>query len=65
MLRLKLGLPCGIYKRRRQTILTIAAVAIAVFIIIFIQTLVTGVQERILKDLLGTLPHVTVEPPDP
>lgn len=48
-----------------QTLLTIAAVAIAVTVIIFIQTLITGVQRRIFKDLMGSLPHITVKPPDP
>ena len=47
-----------------QTLLTVAAVAIAVTVIIFIQTLITGVQARIFKDLLGSLPHITVKPLD-
>jgi lipoprotein-releasing system permease protein len=47
-----------------QTLLTMAAVAMAVTVIIFINTLITGVQERILKDLLGALPHITVKPLD-
>jgi lipoprotein-releasing system permease protein len=48
-----------------QTWLTISAVAIAVTVIIFIQTLITGVQQRFLRDLVGSLPHVTVKAPDP
>jgi lipoprotein-releasing system permease protein len=48
-----------------QTWLTISAVAIAVAVIIFIQTLITGVQQRFLKDLVGSLPHITVKAPDP
>ncbi|MDX1931757.1 MAG: FtsX-like permease family protein [Capsulimonadales bacterium] len=47
-----------------QTALTVAAVAMAVTVIIFINSLITGVQERILKDLLGSLPHITVKPLD-
>jgi lipoprotein-releasing system permease protein len=48
-----------------QTLLTVAAVAIAVTLIIFIQTLITGVQKRFFADMIGSLPHVTVKPPDP
>jgi lipoprotein-releasing system permease protein len=48
-----------------QTWLTVAAVAIAVTVIVFIECLLTGVQGRILGDLLGSLPHVTIKPPDP
>ncbi|GAB4457955.1 MAG: ABC transporter permease [Armatimonadaceae bacterium] len=48
-----------------QTWLTVFAVAIAVTVIVFIECLLTGVQARILNDLLGALPHVTVKPPDP
>ena len=48
-----------------QTWLTICAVAIAVTVIIFIQTLITGVQKRFVGDLVGPLPHVTVKMPDP
>jgi lipoprotein-releasing system permease protein len=48
-----------------QTWLTVAAVAIAVTVIVFIQTLITGVQQRILNDLLGSTPHITVKPRDP
>ena len=48
-----------------QTVLTICAVAIAVTLIIFIQTLITGVQQRFVGDLVGPLPHLTVRAPDP
>jgi len=48
-----------------QTVLTVLAVAIAVTVIIFIQTLITGVQQRFVNDLVGPLPHVTVKAPDP
>ena len=48
-----------------QTVLTVFAVAIAVTVIIFIQTLITGVQRRFIGDLVGPLPHITVKPPDP
>lgn len=48
-----------------QSVLTVCAVAIAVTVIIFIQTLITGVQRRFIHDLIGPLPHVTVKAPDP
>ena len=48
-----------------QTLLTVSAVAIAVTVIIFIQTLITGVQQRFVGDLVGPLSHVTIKPPDP
>lgn len=48
-----------------QTLLTVAAVAIAVTVIIFINTLITGVQQRILKDLLGQLAHINIKAPNP
>jgi lipoprotein-releasing system permease protein len=48
-----------------QTVLTVFAVAIAVTMIIFIQTLITGVQQRFVNDLVGPLAHITVRMPDP
>ena len=50
---------------RGQTVLTVFAVAIAVTVIIFIQTLITGVQRRFIGDLVGSLSHVTIKAPDP
>lgn len=50
-----------------QTLLTVGAVAIAVTVVVFINSLITGLQERLLHDNIGSLPHVTVRmrPPDP
>ena len=48
-----------------QTLLTVSAVAIAVTVIIFIQTLITGVQQRFVGDLVGPLSHVPIKLPDP
>lgn len=50
---------------RWQTVLTVAAVAVAVVVIIFITSLIQGVQKRYFKDLIGSIPHVTVKPPEP
>lgn len=50
-----------------QTALTVGAVAIAVTVVIFINSLIDGLQTRLLRDNIGSLPHVTVRmpPPDP
>lgn len=50
---------------RWQTVLTVAGVAVAVVVIIFITSLIKGVQKRFFGDLIGSIPHVTVKPPDP
>lgn len=44
-----------------QSLLTILTVAVAVMVMIFINSLVLGLQNRILKDQIGSLPHVTVK----
>jgi lipoprotein-releasing system permease protein len=45
-----------------QTALTVAAVAIAVVLIIFISSLINGLQVGLIEDILGGLPLVTVTP---
>lgn len=50
---------------RGQTGLTVAAVAAAVCLIIFINCLLNGVQARFIRDLIGAIAHVTVKVPDP
>ena len=47
-----------------QTGLTIGTVAIAVTVMIFINSLILGLQQRILRDQIGALPHITVKMPD-
>lgn len=47
-----------------QTLLTVATVGISVMVMIFINSLILGVQNRILKDQIGSLPHVTVKMAD-
>lgn len=49
---------------RGQTVLTMVAVAVAVIAIVFIQSLIIGVQQIILDDLLGSLPEITVRARD-
>jgi len=48
-----------------QTGLTVAAVAAAVCLIVFINCLLLGVQARFIRDLIGAIAHVTVKMPDP
>lgn len=50
---------------RGQTGLTVAAVAAAVCLIIFINCLLLGVQARFIRDLIGAIAHITVKVPDP
>lgn len=50
---------------RGQTGLTVAAVAAAVCLIIFINCLLQGVQARFINDLIGSLAHISVKVPDP
>jgi lipoprotein-releasing system permease protein len=48
----------------RQTILTIFAVAIAAMVVLFVQVTISGMQTRLMRDLVGSLSHVTVKPAD-
>lgn len=50
---------------RGQTGLTVAAVAAAVCLIVFINCLLLGVQTRFINDLIGSLAHISVKVPDP
>lgn len=50
---------------RGQTGLTVAAVAAAVCLIIFINCLLLGVQTRFVDDLIGSMAHISVKVPDP
>jgi lipoprotein-releasing system permease protein len=44
-----------------QSLLTIMTVAVAVTVMIFINSLVLGLQNRILHDQIGSLPHITIK----
>lgn len=48
----------------RQTLLTIFAVSIAAMVVLFVQVTITGMQTRIIRDLSGSLSHVTIKPAD-
>lgn len=47
-----------------QTALTLGTVAIAVTVMIFINSLILGLQRRILRDQIGALPHITIKMPE-
>jgi lipoprotein-releasing system permease protein len=48
-----------------QTVLIIAGVAMAVTLVIFISGLIFGLQRRIVTTIIGTIPQVTISPPEP
>lgn len=48
-----------------QTLLTISAVAAGVFIVIFITSLIFGLQDKQAQLLTGTIAHITVRVEDP
>lgn len=50
---------------RGQTGLTVAAVAAAVCLITFLNCLLLGVQTRFIRDLIGSMAHISVKVPDP
>lgn len=47
-----------------QSLLTIGVVAISVLLIIYLWTIISGTQTRIVQSTTGALPHITVEPPE-
>lgn len=47
-----------------QTVLTIFSVAIAAMVVLFVQITISGMQTRLLANLIGRLPHVTIKPAD-
>lgn len=44
-----------------QTLLTVMTVAISVTVMIFLNSLILGLQNRILRDQIGALPHLTIK----
>ena len=49
---------------RGQTSLTIFSVAIAAMVVLFVQITISGMQKKLSANLVETLPHITVKPPD-
>lgn len=47
-----------------QSLLTIGVVAISVLLIIYLQTIIGGLQTRLIRNTTGAIPHITLEPPE-
>lgn len=47
-----------------QTVLILVGIAVGVSVIVFITTLINGLQSNIIDRTLGTQSHIRVEPPD-
>lgn len=48
-----------------QTELTVGAVAIGVLLVVFLSSLINGLQVGLVEDVVGSIPHVTVEAATP
>ena len=51
-------------KAKSQTALILSAVAIGVSVIVFLSALINGLQTSLIKQTLGSQPHVTIHPSD-
>lgn len=49
---------------KSQTALILAAVSVGVSVIVFLSALINGLQTSLIKQTLGSQPHVTLHPPD-
>lgn len=47
-----------------QSLLTIGVVAISVLLIIYLRTVIGGLQTRLIKNTTGAIPHITLESPE-
>lgn len=47
-----------------QSLLSIGVVAISVLLIVYLYTIISGTQTRIVNNTTGALPHITIEPPE-
>lgn len=48
-----------------QTELTVGAVAVGVVLVVFLSSLINGLQLGLIDDVLGSIPHVVIEAPNP
>ncbi len=48
-----------------QTELTVGAVAVGVLLVVFLSSLINGLQTGLVDDVVGSIPHVTVEAATP
>ena len=44
-----------------QTELTVGAVAVGVLLVVFLSSLINGLQIGLMEDVVGSIPHVSVE----
>ena len=49
---------------RAQTVLIIVGASVGVAVIVFLSALISGLQTSLVRQTLGTQPHVVVRPPD-
>lgn len=50
-----------LFSSHGQTELTVGAVAVGVLLVVFLSSLINGLQEGLIEDMVGSIPHVTVE----
>jgi lipoprotein-releasing system permease protein len=51
-------------EHRGQTWLTVSAVAVGVSVMIFLSALITGLQQSLIEQTLGSQAHITIKPPE-
>lgn len=47
-----------------QTLLTIGVVSMSVTLVIFLTSLIAGLQERLIENTTGAIPHIVIEQPE-
>jgi lipoprotein-releasing system permease protein len=52
----------GLLDSRRLTLLTVAVVGVSVVLVVFLTSLINGLQVKLVEDVTGAIAHVTVEP---
>ncbi len=52
----------GLLDSRRLTLLTVGVVGVSVVLVVFLTALINGLQKKLVADVTGAIPHVTVEP---
>lgn len=48
-----------------QTHLTVGAVAVGVLLVVFLSSLINGLQTGLIEDVVGSIPHITIEAANP
>lgn len=47
---------------RRLTLLTVGVVAVSVVLVVFLTSLISGLQVKLVSDVTGAIPHITITP---